>query len=409
MFLQNTFRAFRHRDYLIFWSGFFLGHTGTLIQTTAQGWLILLLTDSPFYLGLNGLCLGLPRVLFSPLGGAVADRLNRRQLLVFTQSALMLLAVFLGVMNYLDVIAVWHVLAVSALTGFILSFEQPVRQSILHTLVPREDLINAITLYHLVFNGSILFGPAAGGALIPFIGTAGCFIVHAVANFVVVVTIFMIRIPKTVPTGKKKSLYKDMVEGISMAWQSPIFISLFVTLAVVSFFVRPYTQFMPIFARDILSVGAPGLGLLLTAPGAGAVCGGLIFASITRFPKPHLLLLFLASGFGSTIILFSASRSFVFSLVILFIVGAFQTTLLSTITTFLQSHSKAQHVGRIMSLYGLINRGLGPMGALPIGALATKFGAPLTIAFGGILAIITSAYVTLRGSHWRNVKAIGEP
>jgi MFS family permease len=167
MFLSNTFCALRHRDYFTFWCGLLLGHTGTLIQTTAQSWLIFQLTNSPFYLGLEGLCLGLPRVLFSAFGGAVVDRYDRKKIFVVTQSAFLLMALFLGVMDQLGAIRVWHLLLVSALTGFLVSFEQPVRQSILHHLVPNVDLPNAVTLYQMVFNGSMLFGPSIGGALIP--------------------------------------------------------------------------------------------------------------------------------------------------------------------------------------------------------------------------------------------------
>ncbi|MBI2988177.1 MAG: MFS transporter [Deltaproteobacteria bacterium] len=407
MLLENTFRAFRHRDYFIFWWGLFLGHTGTLIQATAQGWLILQLTDSPFYLGLDGLCIGLPRVIFSPLGGALVDRMNKRFLFVVTQAAFLVMALFLGLMNFSGLINVWHVLAVSALTGFFLSFEQPIRQTILHEIVPPADLLNAISLYQLVFNGSVLFGPAVGGALIPVIGTTGCFFLHAIGNFIVLVTLFMIRIPETAATGKKKSLTRDVVEGFTIAWHNPIFFSLFAILAVASFCTKPYNQFMPVFARDILQVGAPGLGLLLMAPGAGAIFGALTLASLTRFPKAHHLLLLLAGGFGFFVTLFAASRSFPLSLFFLFLAGAFQTTLLSAITTLLQIHSSEKTRGRVMSLYGLVNRGLGPMGAFPIGAIATWLGAPLTISLGGLLAIAMTAYLTLSRPHLREATLIG--
>ena len=408
MFFKNTFRAFRHRDYFIFWCGLFLGHTGTLIQSTAQGWLIFQLTDSPFYLGLEGLCLGLPRIIFSPLGGAMVDRINRRFLFIFTQSGFLLTALFLGLMTYFELIHVWHILAVSALTGVFLSFEQPIRLSILQYLVPRSDLINATSLYQLVFNGSVLFGPAIAGALIPVIGTAGCFFLHMLGNLVILVTIFMIRIPKTIQPQKRKPLTKDIIEGLTIAWNTPIFFSLFIVLGVVSFCTRPYTQFMPIFAKDILQVGAPGLGLLLMTIGAGAIFGGLTLASVTRFPKAHHLLLLLTSGFGISVILFSASRYFSLSLFFLFLAGAFHTTLLSSITSLLQIHAREETRGRVMSLFGLINRGLGPTGAFPIGAVGTWLGAPLTISLGGLLAIGMAAYMTLGKPHLRHVSMIEE-
>jgi MFS family permease len=403
----NTFRAFRYRDYFIFWCGLLLGHTGTLIQTTAQSWLIFQLTNSPFYLGLEGLCLGLPRVLFSAFGGAVVDRANRKTIFVVTQSAFLSMALFLGVMNAMGAIRVWHMLLVSALTGFCVSFEQPVRQTILHQLVPQTVLPNAVTLYQMVFNGSLLFGPSIGGMLIPFIDTQGCFFVATAGNLIVLVTIFMIRIPKADRPASPKSVTRDMVEGLRLAWTTPIFLALFTVLGVVTFSTKPYTQFMPVFARDILAVGAPGLGFLLMAPGAGAIVGGLTLASVRRFPKAHHLLFFLASGLGSSIIFFAASRHFYLSLVFLFIAGGFHTTFLSFTATLLQSHADETNRGRIMSLYGLINRGLGPMGTFPFGLVATAIGAPWTVAMCGALTIGLVAYFALFRPQLRHAKPVG--
>jgi len=408
MLLQNTFRAFRHRDYFIFWCGLFLGHTGTLVQATAQAWLIFQLTNSPFYLGLEGLCLGLPRVLFSAVGGAIVDRADRRVIFVVTQVAFLLMALFLGVMDYFGIIRVWHLLLISGLTGFLVSFEQPVRQSILHDLVPRSELPNAIALYQMIFNGSALFGPSIGGMLIPHIDTQGCFFAAAVGNLVVLASIFTMRIPRMPRRIGARKLSQDMLEGITLAWRTPLFLSLFTLLAIVTFCTKPYTQFMPLFARDILHVGAPGLGVLLMAPGAGAILGGLTLASITRFPRPHQLLIFLAAGFGSSIMLFAASENFLLSLLCLFFAGGFQTTFLSSIATLLQVYTDENNRGRIMSLFGLINRGLGPMGSFPFGLIATLIGAPLTVGICGFLTISLASAVLHWSPHLRQAKRMGE-
>ncbi len=408
MFLSNTFRALRHRDYFIFWFGMLLGHNGSLIQTTAAGWLILELTDSPFYLGLYGFCLGFPRTIFSPIGGAVVDRVNRRSLFNVTQSVFLLMALFLGMMNYTGLIHVWHVLIVTAVTGFILSFEQPVRQSILHQLVPQADLINAVSLYNLIFNGSPLVGPAIAGVLITVIGTAGCFFFHAAGSAIILVTIFLIHIPQRPAETQRKSLRKDVTEGLSVAWNTPIFFALFSALAVISFFTKPYNQFMPVFARDILFVGAPGLGFLLMAPGAGAVFGGLVFASIRRFPRTHILMAILACGFGASLVLFTFSRSFPLSLAFLFLTGVFQTAFLTLTATSLQVYSRDATRGRMMALFGLLNRGIGPMGAFPMGTLASRIGAPITIAFGALLGVAMTVYVTLWSPHLRKAAVLGE-
>ncbi|HEX2226442.1 MAG TPA: MFS transporter [Candidatus Binatia bacterium] len=406
--LRTTFRAFRHREYLIFWCGLFLGHSGTLIQTTAQSWLIFQLTNSPFYLGLEGLCIGLPRVFFSPLGGAVVDRANRKLIFVLTQSAFFLMALLLGVMDYLGSIRVWHLLLASTLTGFLVSFEQPVRQSILHHLVPRSDLPNAVTLYQMVFNGSMLFGPSIGGMLIPFVDTQGCFFVATAGNLTVLLTIFMIHIHPAQKPRAESSLARDMIDGLHLAWTTPIFLSLLSALAIVTFCTKPYTQFMPVFARDILEVGAPGLGFLLMAPGAGAILGGLTLASARHFPAPHRLLFFLAAGFGASIIFFAGSRNFGLSLVFLFIAGGFQTTFLSATATLLQMHTGEHNRGRIMALFGMINRGLGPMGSFPFGLLASSIGAPWTVSICGALTIALIGYIALLRPQLRSAKPIGE-
>jgi predicted MFS family arabinose efflux permease len=260
----------------------------------------------------------------------------------------------------------------------------------------------------MVFNGSMLFGPSIGGLLIPWIDTQGCFFVAGAGNLIVLATIFMIRIPKATPPVTKKTLTRDTVEGLVVAWKTPIFLSLFTVLGIVTFCTKPYTQFMPVFARDILEVGAPGLGLLLMAPGAGAIFGGLTLASVRRFPKPHRLLFALAAGFGSAILLFALSRHFPLSLLFLFVAGAFQTTFLSFTATLLQLHADETNRGRIMSLFGLINRGLGPMGSFPFGVVATAMGAPLTVAGCGLLAVGAVAYATLYRSPLRSAKGVGE-
>ena len=244
--------------------------------------------------------------------------------------------------------------------------------------------------------------------LIPLIDTQGCFFVATVGSLIVLVTIFMIRIPSVARPASPKSLTRDMIEGLHLAWNTPIFLALFAVLGVVTFCTKPYTQFMPVFARDILHVGAPGLGFLLMAPGAGAIFGGLTLASARRFPRPHRLLFFLAAGFGSAIILFAGSRSFALSLLLLFIAGGFQTTFLSFTATLLQIHADETNRGRVMSLFGLINRGLGPMGSFPFGLVATAIGASWTVAVCGLLTVGLVAYVVLYRSQLRRVRPIGE-
>jgi MFS family permease len=407
MLLYHTFRAFRHRDYRIFWIGLFCGHTGTLIQSTAQAWLIYELTDSTFYLGLDGLCLGVPRVLFSALGGAVIDRSDRKLIFLLDQSAFLITALFLGIMTTTGAIRVWHILAISAVTGVLLSFEQPIRQTVLAATVPREDLLNATTLYNLVFHGAVLFGPALGGVLIPWIGAQGCFYINAASYGIVLWTVLAIRIPKTPSAvGERKSLLHETLEVIGISWGKPVFRSLFTTLTIISLFTKSYTQFMPAFAK-ILGVGAPGLGVLLMAPGAGAVVGGLALASLRRTREVRTLLLVMTAAFGLSLVIFSNSPVFWLSVAVLVLVGASQTALLSLIAAILQLNAQEKTRGRIMALYGLLNRGLGPMGAFPLGALAVWIGPPLAMSIAAVLAVIGTGWVTLRKPYSDSFGVVG--
>lgn len=407
MLFRHTFRAFRHRDYRVFWIGLFLSQTGTLVQSTAQAWLIYELTNSTFYLGLDGLCLGVPRVLFSAFGGAVVDRTDRRLLFLLDQGAFVIMAFILGLLTTTGAVRVWHILTVSALTGVLLSFEQPIRQTVLASTVSREDMLNATSLYNLVFHGAVLFGPALGGVLIPFIGAAGCFYLNAVSYLAVLVTIVMITIPKTPAGGaEKKSVFRDTFDVLGIVSRQPVFRSLLISLTIISLFTKSYTQFMPAFAR-MLGVGAPGLGVLLMAPGAGAIIGGISLASLRRARQVRTMLLTLTVGFGFSLLIFSLSRVFALSVAVLVLVGAFQTTLLSLIASLLQLNAQEKMRGRIMAFFGLLNRGLGPMGALPLGSVAAWIGAPIAMSIAAILAMAGTGWVTLRKPYSESFGMVG--
>jgi predicted MFS family arabinose efflux permease len=317
------------------------------------------------------------------------------------------MALFLGIMDYLGAIQVWHLLLASTLTGFLVSLNSPcVNRSCtilcrLRTCQRRHALSDGLQRFHA-------FRPIHWWSADSFGRSQGCFFVATAGNLAVLITIFMIHIqPAARPSGKS-SLSGDMVEGLQLAWTTPVFLALLSALAIVTFCSKPYTQFMPVFARDILQVGAPGLGFLLMAPGAGAIVGGLTLASTRRFPKPYRLLFFLAAGFGTSIFFFAVSRHFFLSLLCLFIAGGFQTTFLSVIATLLQMHTSEHNRGRIMALFGMINRGLGPMGSFPFGLLASAIGASITVAMCGFLTVSLIGYITLLRPELRAARRIGE-
>jgi predicted MFS family arabinose efflux permease len=202
------------------------------------------------------------------------------------------------------------------------------------------------------------------------------------------------------------SLLRETIDVVRIAWTSPVFRALLITLTIISLFTKSYTQFMPVFAR-LLGVGAPGLGMLLMAPGAGAIAGGLALASLRRSYRVSSLLLLQACGFGLGLLIFSSSRIFLLSFVVLIFVGAFQTSLLSLIASILQMNAGEKVRGRIMALFGLLNRGLGPMGAFPLGALAAGIGAPLALSIAAVLAVFGTGWVTLRKTYAGSFGSVG--
>jgi MFS family permease len=297
-------------------------------------------------------------------------------------------------------------LMMSALTGVLLSFEQPIRQTVMADVVTTDDLLNATSLYNLVFHGSVLYGPAIAGLLIVWIGAEGCFFLNAVSYVFVLITIIMIRIPKHAPSLARKSLLRETADVIVFAWKTPVFRSLFIALTIISLFTKSYVQFMPVFARN-LGVGPAGLGVLLMGPGAGAIIGGLGLASLRRSYQVRSLVLFLVCGFGLALVLFSASAFFYLSVVLLVFAGAFHTGLLALIASMLQLNARENTRGRIMGLFGLLNRGLGPVGAFPLGVAAAAIGAPLALSIAAVLAVFGTAFVTLRKPYSQALGVVG--
>jgi len=401
----QTFSALKHRNFQLFWSGQFVSLIGTWMQSVAQGWLVLELTNSAFLLGLvNGIS-SLPVLLFSLPGGVIADRMKKRNLLIFTQTVAMMLAFLLALLTYLHFkgnfeLKVWYIIAIAAVGGSVFALDAPARQSFFIEMVGKKDLLNAIALNSAIFNAARIVGPALAGVLIGVIGTAGCFFLNGLSFVAVIIGLYLIRIPH-VPSKSAASPWQDMKQGLVYAWRHKQVRSLEGIVAIFSIFGMPYLVLMPIFARDILQKGAGGLGFLMTATGVGALAGSLILAAFSGSTKKGALVFWSGVVFAAASLAFASSRSYPLSLAILPLVGFSMVSQVATINTILQSIVPDEMRGRVMGVHTMMFMGMTPFGSFIAGSMASRWGAPFALQLGaGICFCATVAVYKLVPDLW---------
>ena len=392
---SRTFRALRHRNYRLFVGGQLISLVGTWLQSVAQAWLVYRLAGSALLLGVVGFAGQLPVLLLSPLGGAAADRLDRRRVLVATQSAAMILALLLGTLTVLHAVTVPAVMAIAAGLGVVNAFDMPTRQSFVLEMVVREDLPNAIALNSSMVNAARMLGPAVAGVLVAAVGEGWCFLLNGLSYVAVIFALLRIRVP---PRARlpPASMLSHLAGGFRFAARNGPIRALLALVGVVSLFGMPYAILMPVFADRVLHVGAKGLGILMGASGVGALCGALLLARRRAVKGLGRWAVTAAGGFGVSLILFALSRRPAFSLALLFCTGL--TTVLQTAAsnTLLQTLSPDDMRGRVMSLFSMTFLGLAPFGAFFSGASAQRIGASPTVAVGGGVCVLASLYFSRR-------------
>lgn len=382
----QTFRSLRHRDYRLLWFGTIFASAGQWIQQVTIGWLTYQLTGSAFLLGAVNGCRSLPLLLLGPFGGVAADRIDRKRLMLGTQLSLMVVTAIFATIIMIGQIEVWHLFAFSLLTGVGWAFNMPVRQSVIPNLVPSGDLMNAMALNSAGYNATRIVGPSVAGVLIATIGAAENFFLQAGAYLGVATMVFLMRVPARVVTASR-SVGTNLAEGGRFIWRHPT-IRTQMSLALVPVIIAlPYTSLMPIFADDVLDVGPGGYGLLMSAPGLGAVLGTLAIASQSDTLRKGWLLTGSVLALGLSLILFALSRSFPLSLVVLVVAGAAQMSYQTTNQTIIQIATPDALRGRVMGVY-ILEMGLLPMGSLLAGGVADIFGAPLAVACMGALTCV---------------------
>jgi MFS family permease len=385
--LSATFRALRHRNFQLFFGGQLISLIGTWMQSIAEAWLVYRLTGSSLLLGLVGFSSQIPVFLVAPIGGIVADRLNRQRVVIGTQLASMSLALIFSVLTLTHLIQVWHIFVLAALLGVVNAFDIPARQSFLVDMVGKEDLMNAIALNSSMFNGARIVGPAIAGILIAKIGEGWCFFANGISYVAVITGLLMMRLGRPSYRPAKGSPLANIIEGFRFAKETSPIRALLLLLGLVSLVSMPYTVLMPIFADRVLHGGARGLGILMGATGVGALLGALTLATRTGVRGLGRWVAFSCGGFGVTLALFSFSRNFYLSTILLVPVGFCMMLQMSSSNTLIQAMVPDQLRGRVMALYSMMFMGMAPFGALLGGALAGRIGAPYTIAMGSVACV----------------------
>ena len=395
-------RALRHRNFQLFFAGQAISLIGTWMQTVAQSWLVYRMTGSALLLGTVGFASQIPVFIMAPIGGIVADRNNRRRVVIGTQIASMILAAILALLTLSGRIQVWQIMVLAAGLGVVNAFDIPARQAFLIDMVGRQDLLNAIALNSYMFNGARIIGPAVAGILVASIGEGWCFFANAVSYIAVIVGLLLMRIEHPANLANQGSPVENILEGFAFVRNTGPVRAILLLLGIVSFVGMPYAVLMPVFADKILHGGARGLGILMGATGVGALLGAASLAARVGVKWLGKLIAFSAGGFGFSLILFSSSRIFWLSTILLVPVGFAMMVQMASSNTLIQAMVPDKLRGRVMSVYSMMFMGMAPLGALSAGALAHRLGAPWTVATGGVVCIAAAIWF---GRHMPSLRA----
>jgi MFS family permease len=383
MHLARTLSSLKHRNYRLLFFGTSLSHVGDFIQAMAQSWLVWTMTGSPFLLGLVGFCQALPRLLLGAVGGTIVDRVERRRLLLSTQMLAMVQAFVFWALVYFSRIEFWHVLVLVLFLGTVNTINQTARHSLINNLVPRDDLMNAIALNSSMANLAKIIGPSLGGVLISIIGIAGCLFLNAVSFLTIIATLIVMEFPQVKAKANDEApFWQEVSEGYRfLRGQRRLFSIILLTYGV-ALVGTPYSRFLPVFATDILHAGPTTFGLLLAAPGIGAVIAGLGIASFGRLRRRMHFVAMSVYAFSVSLVLFSFSRSLPLSILFLMLVGASNIAIRAVANTVVQMETPPDLLGRMLSLY-FMDKGLWSFGTLFIGSIAHVVGTPRAIAISG--------------------------
>ncbi len=389
--VPSMLRALRYRNFQLFFGGQLISLIGTWMDNIAEAWLVYRLTGSSLLLGTVAFAGQIPVFLLAPIGGMVADRWNRRYIVIATQASSMVLAMILALLTLSGRVRVWEVILLASLMGVVNAFDIPTRQAFLVEMVGREDLMNAIALNSSMFNGARIIGPAIAGVLVATVGEGWCFFANSVSYIAVIAGLLLMHIARTPPDLRQAPPLERIAEGFRFVRDTAPIRALLMLLGLVSLVAMPYSVLMPIFAARILHGNARTLGVLMGATGVGALAGALTLATRRGVRGLGRWVAMACTGFGVSLILFSFSRWYLVSVLFLVPVGFMMMLQMASSNTLIQAMVPDRLRGRTMAVYSMMFMGMAPLGALLSGALADRIGAQWTVALGGVGAVIGGA------------------
>ena len=395
--LRRLAAALHYRDFRVLWIGAFTSSIGTWMQKVSQNWLVLTLTGSAsaFYLGLDTFLGEIPILLFTLIGGVVADRRDRRKLLLMSQYVQMAAAFALAALVYLDIVRVWHVLTLSVLTGIAQAFGGPAYQSLLPSLVDKEHIPNAVALNSIQFNLARVIGPLIAGAALAAFGMVACFGLNGVSFLAVIVAILSLHI-RHIPATTVSDMRQELKSGLSYVRGQPALIGLTTLAFATTFLGNPLLTFLPLFAQDVFGGGVGQYTRFMACAGAGAVTGALVVAWLGKFKHMGWTLLFLQLAFGLLVVLFANTRIVWVNGVLLYLGGACMVMVFAMLSSLVQLIAPNEMRGRVMSIYMVAFRGGMPLGSLAAGYAATLTSAPTVLTANGVLLSLVAAWFLLK-------------
>src|SRR6202163_1958774 len=391
---RRVFKAFQYRDFRLMWFGACMSSIGTWMQIVAQGWLIYRLSHSAFLLALDQFLGGIPIFLFTLIGGVVADRIERRKILLVSQYVQMASAAMLTVLVATGWVHVWHILCLSFVSGFAQAFGGPAYQALIPTLVDREDMPNAIALNSIQFNMAVTIGPALAGVALAKLGEKWCFGLNAVSFVAPIISLSMIT-AKYLPVITGESMFSSLKQGIRFVRKQGSMEALTLLAFCMTALSMPMRTYIPVFVKDIFGRGPETYGNLLSLMGLGSICGSLAVASQGNMRKKGRFALIGLMCLGAAISVFSLSKSLTLSYTMLVLVGASMMAVFATVTSLVQLITTNEMRGRVMSVYNCAFRGGMPMGNLLSGWLVPVFTAPLVLGVNGVVLILVALYFLL--------------
>jgi MFS family permease len=364
---------------------------------------VLQITGSPLWLGVVGFAQQAPALVFSLLAGVIADRTARRRMLLATQATMMVLAVGLAVLTHLNRITVEQIVVIAFLAGVTMALNAPTYQAAIRDLVPQDDTLNAIALNSIQFNMSRVVGPSLAGFTIAGLGVAACFYLNALSYVPLLFVITRVRFPER-EAREASSMREDLVEGFHYVWEHHTILLLVLLVATVSMFGLPYLVMMPAFARDVLQVGARGLGYLVASAGVGALLGGIHLAMMKSHRRRGPLVLGAALTFFAAILLFCLSRQPVLSALLLAVAGGAMVSSVATVNSLIQTLVPDAIRGRVLSMHTMAFLGFTPLGSLLVGAIAERWTTPMALALSSGFALVLTGVVAFAAPSIRRLK-----